>query len=199
MIILRARESALIRQAVRVLQRGGVIAFPTETTCGLGCDPRNTKAVAKIYRIKGRASSKTLPLVAASVRDVKRIAVLDGLAARLARRYWPGPLTIVLPRKRGRGDIAIRISSSPFVRELVRAYGFPLVATSANRSGEPECRSGRAVARVFQNVKVKPDLVIDLGALPKRKPSTIVRVGKDGGIEVLRQGAVRMERGSSAV
>ncbi|OGL74519.1 threonylcarbamoyl-AMP synthase [Candidatus Uhrbacteria bacterium RIFCSPHIGHO2_12_FULL_60_25] len=194
----------MIRQAVRVLKRGGVIAFPTETTYGLGCDPRNVKAVAKVFRIKRRVTSKSLPLVASSVRDVRRIAVLDGLAARLARSHWPGPLTIVLPMKavgrskRG-GDIAIRVSASAFVRALVRAYGFPLVATSANRSGKPECRSGRAVVRVFQHAKTKPDLVLDAGALPKRKPSTIVRVGKDGRVEVLRKGAVRMKRGSSAV
>lgn len=197
MVILRGHQKGLIRQAVRVFKRGGVIAFPTETTYGLGCDPRNAKAVAKIYKIKGRASSKSLPLVASSVGVVKRIAVLHGLSVRLARRHWPGPLTLVLPKKQGRGDLAIRVSSSAFVRALVRAYGFPIVATSANRSGQAECRSGRAVVRVFQNAMVKPDIVLDLGALPKRKPSTIVRVGKDGEVEVLRKGAVRMERGSS--
>ncbi|HWQ99498.1 MAG TPA: L-threonylcarbamoyladenylate synthase, partial [Candidatus Methylomirabilis sp.] len=168
----------MVHQAVCVLRRGGVIAFPTETTYGLGCDPRNTKAVARIFRIKGRPLLKALPLVVSSVLDVKRVAVLAEPAARLARRYWPGPLTLVLPVRRGQrfhhlvapnNEVAIRVSSSPFVRALVRAYGFPIVATSANRSGQPECRSGRSVVRVFQDAKMKPGIVIDVGPLPRRR------------------------------
>ncbi len=194
---------APVRAAVQVLRSGGVIAFPTETTYGLGCDPRNAKAVAQVFKIKGRGKNKPLPLAASSLSQVKRVAVLDRASASLGQRCWPGPLTLVLPARRGlrlqrlvapKGEVAIRVSSSPFVRELVRAYGFPIVATSANKSGEPECRSGRSVVRAFQGAQTKPDLVLDLGALPRRKPSTIARVCPDGKVAVLRRGAVRISQ-----
>lgn len=204
MLILRGKiidTKIIVREAVRVLRRGGVVAFPTETTYGLGCDPRNAKAVAKVFRIKGRDRSKALPLVASSSLEVKRVAILDGTATLLGRRYWPGPLTLVLPVRRGarlqrpvapEGEVAIRVSSSPFVRALVRAFGYPLVATSANKSGEPECRSGRSVRRVFQDAKTKPDIIADLGVLQKRKPSTVARVKSDETVHILRKGAIRI-------
>lgn len=200
------------RAAVAALKRGGVIAFPTETTYGLGCDPRNAKAVARIFKMKGRTKTKSLPLVAASLSQVRRIAKRGAMSDEqratsheLMVRYWPGPLTLVLPIRKGgrrgpplpksiapRGEVAIRVSSSPFVRAVCRAHGFPIVATSANQSGEPECRSGAAVVRVFRSKTQQPDLVIDMGALPRRKPSTVARVREDGTVEVLRQGAIRL-------
>lgn len=184
---------------VNILKAGGVIAFPTETTYGLGCDPRNKKAVARIYKIKGRERGKPLPLVATSVEQVKKI-VDFGVGARfprpgamtaplrkLMKHYWPGPLTLVL------GRMAIRVSSHPLVRQMARAFGFPIIATSANKSGQPECRSGRAVARIFSTQKNAPDLLIDAGALRHRKSSTIARVRHDGSAEILRQGAIRLK------
>lgn len=207
MLILRGKiidTKTIVREAVRVLRQGGVVAFPTETTYGLGCDPRNAKAVAEIFKMKGRGKNKPLSLVASSSVEVKRAAILDGAAASFGRCHWPGPLTLVLPVRRGarlqrlvapKGEVAIRVSSSPFVRELVRAFGFPLVATSANKSGEPECRSGRSVRRVFQDAKTKPDLIADLGVLRKRKPSTVARVWKNGKIEILRRGSVKVTVG----
>lgn len=177
--------------AVRVLRRGGVIAFPTETTYGLGCDPRNAQAMRRIYAIKGREKRKPFLLVASSVAQAGRVADLSRLSPRL-RRYWPGPVTFVLPAKKGKGNVAIRVSSSPVVCRLCRAFGHPIVATSANRSGEPDCRSGRAVARAFAKRRERPDLILDAGALPRRKPSTVARVHEDGTIEVLRQGAIRI-------
>ncbi len=177
-----------IREAVSVLRRGGVIAFPTETTYGLGCDPRNRKAMRRIYNIKGREKKKPLLLVAASLAQASRVADVSRLSPQL-RRYWPGPVTFVLPSKKGRGDIAIRVSSSPIVRRLCRAFGYPIIATSANRSGQPDCRSGRAVVRVFAKRCERPDFILDVGALPRRKPSTIARVKEDGRVEILRKGA----------
>ncbi|MFH1078335.1 MAG: L-threonylcarbamoyladenylate synthase [Patescibacteria group bacterium] len=212
MLILRvatgnaASLRAAVKAAVATLRRGGVIAFPTETTYGLGCDPRNAKAVAKIFRIKGRDTSKSLPLVASSVAQVRRLVDEQRMndkqrtaSRRLMARYWPGPLTLILPVRGAsvqkavapRGEIAIRVSSSPFVHALTLAFGFPVVATSANLTGQPECRSGRAVVTAFRTASHRPDLVIDMGSLPRRKPSTIVRLQDDGGIDILRRGPVR--------
>jgi L-threonylcarbamoyladenylate synthase len=199
-------DRAGIREAVGVLKSGGVIAYPTETTYGLGCDPRDATAVRRIFRIKGRDEKKPMLLVAASAAQVKKVAVVSGISARLAKRYWPGPLTLVLPiRREGGGtpplpktitprdEIAIRVSSSPIVQRLTRRFGFPIVSTSANRSGKQECRSGKAIEEFFSSRRNRPDLIIDGGTLPKRKPSTIARVKKDGTVDVLREGSVKIK------
>lgn len=185
--------------AVRVLKAGGVIAYPTETSYGLGCDPRNAKAVRRIFQIKGRGQSRAVLLVASSIDQVKRVAVLKGPALKLARKHWPGALTLVLPFKRGarlsrsvvKGrEVAIRVSSSPLVKKLTRQFGFPIVSTSANRSGSKPAFSGIGVCRAFHYSKYKPDFVLNAGKLPKRKPSTVARVKKDGTVEILREGAI---------
>lgn len=182
-------DQAGIREAVRVLKMGGVIAYPTETTYGLGCDPRNAKAVARIFKIKGRDTKKMVLLVAANVSQVKKVARFSPHAKRLAATFWPGPLTLVLPATEGKKDIAIRVSSDVFVHGLTSRFKFPIVSTSANRSGRTPCRSVRAIRKVFAGHQA-PDLIIDGGTLPKRPPSTIARIKNDGTIEVLREGAI---------
>lgn len=197
---------------IKTLKTGGVIAFPTETTYGLGCDPRNIKAIEKIYKMKGREKGKPFPLVAASVAQVRQVAMLQAISYKLQAQYWPGSLTLVLPVRptahlahqiAPHGEVAIRVSSHLIVQQITRAFGFPIVATSANKSGKSECRSGRAVARAFAcrcractcpYACDAPDLILDAGALPRRKPSTIVRITTDGSVEILRQGAVRLKR-----
>jgi L-threonylcarbamoyladenylate synthase len=206
MMVMRVgpkNAKAAVQAAVSVLRRGGVIAYPTETTYGLGCDPRNAKAVARIYHIKGREKNKPFLLVAADVKQAKRVADFGtpGQASvlRITRKYWPGPLTLVLPARCGlakaiapRGEVAIRVSSAEFVRAVCRAYGFPIVSTSANRSGEPDARSGLAILKMFSSASLQPDLLLDSGSLPRRKPSTVARISHDGSIEILRRGAVRL-------
>lgn len=207
MIILRTNPKSLkaaVKAAVSVLRRGGVIAYPTETTYGLGCDPRNAQAVARIYRIKGREKKKPFLLVAADAKQAGRVA--DAGARRgiflqdAVKRHWPGPLTLVLPARGGlakdvapRGEVAIRASSSAFVQAVCRAFGFPVVSTSANRSGEPDARSGRAVVKMFAGARYRPDLLLDSGSLPRRRPSTVARISEEGEVEILRQGEVRLD------
>ncbi|MBU0540085.1 threonylcarbamoyl-AMP synthase [Patescibacteria group bacterium] len=186
------QRSEGIAKAVVVLRSGGVIAYPTETVYGLGCDPRNPDAIQRIFKMKGRTRRAPFLLVASSVAQVRKVAKLNGKGLTMARKYWPGPLTLVLPAKLGKKDIAIRVSSSNFVQALTRAYGFPIVSTSANISGQPEARSGQAVRKIFKARKEQPDLVIDVGSLPRRKASTVARVRGDGTIEVLRKGAIRI-------
>jgi len=189
-----------LTEAIRVLKSGGVIAYPTETTYGLGCDPRDTKAVDKIFRLKRRDAAKSVLLVASSIEQVRKVAVLSGPALRLAKHYWPGALTLVLPVKSDaslsprvskNGEVAIRVSSSVIVQTLTKRFGFPIVSTSANLSGQSPCRSARSMQQVFAAQGLTPDLIVDGGRLPARKPSTIVRVTASGELEVLRQGAVR--------
>lgn len=192
-----------IGKALQVLQEGGVIAYPTETVYGLGCDPRDEEAVKRIFRIKKREAGKPVLLVAGSLAQVRHIVRLEGNALALAQRFWPGALTLVLPVLPGvrlakrvvlRGEVAIRFSASPIVRKLTRRYGFPIVSTSANLSGEPACMSVNEIKATFVSRKHAPDIVFDGGRLPGRKASTIVGFSASGEGEILRQGAVRISQ-----
>ncbi|MEN9558015.1 MAG: hypothetical protein RL141_384 [Candidatus Parcubacteria bacterium] len=205
MISLRLRnqkERAVIAAAVRVLRRGGVVAIPTETTYGLACDPRNAAAVRKIFRIKGRDDQKPLQLIAGSTAQVAALATLDRYTKPLTARHWPGPLTLLLPLRKGMRlapqvspgrMVGIRVSSSPIASALARAFRHPLAATSANKSGSIPAFSGRGVIRAFEEGGMKPDLLLDAGALPRRAPSTVARVHPDGRIEILRRGSIRLK------
>jgi len=193
-----------VQAAVDVLRRGGVIAFPTETTYGLGCDPRNQAAMGKIYRIKGRDPAKALPLVTCDFNQVKKFFEVPTAVINLAERYWPGPLTVLLApadmslRKAmpvfKDGLAAVRVSSHAFVQALTQAYGFPLTATSANLSGGIPCLTADEVVKIFetQDASRQPDLIINGGELKASEPSTIVKVDGEGKIEVVRQGAVSL-------
>ena len=197
-ITLQEGDSLCIRRGVHALREGGVIAFPTETTYGIGCDPRNNNAVRRIFRLKGRDPVKTLLLVASSFKQAESVAIIEGPARELAKKYWPGPLTLVLPVRKDAnlargafvaGTVAIRVSSSPIVQRLTHAFGFPIVATSANRTGEQNNRSSAAVRELFGE---RVDVILDGGTLPLRSVSTLARVDDDGNISVLRKGAIRL-------
>ena len=187
-----------IKQAVQALHRGEVIAFPTETTYGLGCDPRDAKALKQIFSLKERPHHKSMLLVASSFAQVEKVAFLRGAALQLAKKYWPGPLSLILPVKPNaslaqgvmyHGTVGIRFSSSPLVRQLVRAFGFPIVATSANHSGEEPARSVQEVLKSFGD---RIPCILDGGQLPKQKSSTLVQCHEDGRIEIVRQGSIRL-------
>lgn len=186
-----------VQEAVSLLQKGGVIVFPTETTYGLGCDPRNIEAVERIFAIKGRDWKKPLLLVAGSWAQVEGVAHLSPKARAFAREYWPGPLTLVLPKREDvalapgvvmNEEVSIRYSSSEVVQRLTGAFGFPIIATSANLSGQPDNRSAQAV----QEAGLAVDYIFDGGNLPFSKPSTLARVQADGTIEVIREGAITL-------
>jgi L-threonylcarbamoyladenylate synthase len=140
----------MIEAAARVLRNGGVIVYPTETTYGLGVDPASPNALERVYTVKGRSHDKPLPLIAADEEAVyQAVAEWPAVASRLASRFWPGPLTLILPAASAMlpllhantRTVAIRVSSHPVARALSAAVGGLLTATSANRSGEmaPQC------------------------------------------------------------
>lgn len=181
--------------AVLILHRGGIIVFPTETAYGLGCDATNAVAVRRIYHIKGCERGKLLPVIAADTKQVRKFFRLDGPAEALAKKYWPGPLTIVLPARDARirravgAMVGVRVSSSHIARRLAADLGRPIVATSANLSGKPTCYSVPSAKR--QLGKKPIDYYLDIGALPHRKPSTVVRVDR-GHIIILRHGPIKI-------
>ena len=198
-----------IESAAAHLHSGGLLIYPTETAYAIGCDATNPVALRAIFRLKRRERGKPLPLIVASRAMAEYYARFTPLARRLAVRYWPGPLTIVLasrfsplPVRRGsvrgraalapstiaaNGTIALRVSSHPIARALSRSLGRPIVSTSANRAGASPCYSARAALRSLRGgVRA-----VDTGPLPHRRPSTIVDARGDRPI-VLRRGSIRV-------
>src|SRR3954451_15023222 len=178
--ILPASE-ATAAMAARCLAEGGLVAFPTETVYGLGADATNAAAVARLYQAKGRPAFN--PLIA-HIRDIeaaRQIAQFDAPAMALAVAFWPGPLSLVLPKSKGcvvadlatagLDTIAVRLPAHPVAREILRAFGGPVVAPSANLSGHV---SPTTAAHVQHDLEGRIDLIIDGGAVEVGVESTIV-------------------------
>ncbi len=191
-------SEADLARVVAALRVGEAIAYPTETFYGLGARALDAAAVARVQAIKGRPDGKPFPVLVADLAMLARVAArIPGVAKRLIERYWPGALTVVLPAKPGLpagvlgegGTIACRISSSAVATQIVRALGEPLVATSANRSGEPSPRSATdAALEIGRGVA----FIVDGGRLGGELGSTIV----DGTVDpprILRAGDLDVE------
>lgn len=173
------------------LKKGEIIVFPTDTAYGLAGDFFKKAVLKKIYLIKNRPKNKKISLVAASLNQVKIFFYLSYEAERLARKYWPGPLTIILPLKKNRKLTGVRVPRQELARQISRHFKKPLTATSANLSGERECYDIQSVIRQFQNKKYQPDLIIDAGRLKKVKPSTLVMI-ENNKIRILREGPLKL-------
>jgi L-threonylcarbamoyladenylate synthase len=192
------RTLTSLAEAARRLRAGELVVYPTETAYALGADPANARAVRAIFAVKGRDRRKPLPLIAASMAMAVQAARCSGRARALARRAWPGPLTLVLPSRRRwapgvvarDGTVAVRVSSSRTARALSRALGRPIIATSANQSGRGNAYSPAAVVRQLGRTAVLVHL-LSAGRLPRRPPSTVALV-RGTSVVVLRQGSVRL-------
>lgn len=184
-------------QAVRAIRRGDTIVFPTETAYGLGCDATSASAVAKIFAIKNRPASKSLPVIVGSIAMVKKYVRWNECAHNLAKKWWPGPLTLqlvanrTLPVVASDGSLALRVPAMEFIRLLSLRSGVPLVATSANSAGGKTRYSIRGVLHELARSAVQPDLIIDGGRLPRRKPSTIVDARTLKPV-IVRQGSIHI-------
>lgn len=179
----------------RTIERGGIIAFPTDTTYGFAASIWCESAIARLRKIKRREAAKGFVVIAADTDWVEELAARVGPAhRRLMEAYWPGPLTIVFEASRsvprhllGRSrTIAIRVPGDTLTQSILRACGQPLAAPSANAKGRPPAVSAREVLRDFAS---GIDLVLDGGRVEPALPSTIVAV-KRRGLEVLRRGQI---------
>jgi L-threonylcarbamoyladenylate synthase len=178
--ILPAGEAAMAA-AVRCLAAGGLVAFPTETVYGLGADASNAAAVARLYEAKGRPAFNPLIAHVGNIAAARQIARFDATATVLAEAFWPGPLTLVLPKAKdcpvsdlataGLDTVAIRLPAHPLAREILRAFGGPVVAPSANLSGHV---SPTTAEHVQNDLDGRIDLIVDGGAVDVGVESTIV-------------------------
>lgn len=183
-----------IDKGIQILKRGGVIAFPTDTVYGLGADAFRSKAVERIYEIKKRPTHLPFPLL---IGDVEQLVVLAArplpeIALFLARRFWPGGLTLVVPKAAhlpgylGNTNIAVRVPAHPICLALIQAINNPLIGTSANISGKPSVVTAGEVRQQLGN---EVDLIIDGGRCPGGGESTVVDV-TGGGAVILRHGII---------
>jgi L-threonylcarbamoyladenylate synthase len=185
--------------AVRALRTGGIVGFPTETFYGLAADPRSPRAVGKIYSVKRRPANRSLPLIAASVAQVTdHVGRMTPLAERLASRWWPGPLTLIIPASaqlcedvhQSTGRVAVRVTGDAVARTLAGSAGHAITSTSANFSGEPPPSSPDAVAAALG---ASIDVLIDAGQTPGGLPSTIIDATGETPV-LVRSGAIAWDR-----
>jgi L-threonylcarbamoyladenylate synthase len=174
-----------INRAVAIIKKGGVVVYPTDTAYALGGFFDSPKTAAKILKIKERQDEK-FTLIAASAAQVRKYFKLSPAENKLARKYWPGPLSLVVSDR-----FAVRVPDNALARQLAAKAGRPLIATSANISGTETLYGARPIIEQFKDKKNQPDLIIDAGPLKKIKTSTIVKVVGDI-LEVLRAGAIKL-------
>lgn len=185
-----------LRHAVDVLNGGGVIALPTDTVYGVASSITNTAAQRRLYEAKLRPLGRALPVLLADFDDILTVAAeWTPEADRLAARFWPGPLTLVVPKRHDLPDmisrfptVGIRMPDHPVALALMRLTG-PLAVSSANTSGQPENRTALAVQA---DIGTKIDLIIDGGEAPGGRASTVCAV-RDGDIDIIREGPIGLD------
>jgi len=196
----RDNTDKAISEAIGVLRGGGLIAYPTETFYGLGVKFDMGDSLKRLYELKRRPEEKAMPLIIgetgllSSIVSREWLRDIPPLAKTLMARFWPGPLTLLLPAREGlpgyltawTGMVAVRIPGESFALQLARRAGFPITATSANPSGMPPADSAEMVEGYFGG---SIDLLVDGGKTPGGLPSTIVDLS-GGRIRVVREGAV---------
>lgn len=195
MAFLSLEDRRALETAIQSMQQGGVIAFPTDTVYGLGASLRHGTALARIYDIKGRQPDKPLPVLISRPDLVAELSdEPDDDLLRLASRFWPGPLTVILPAKPSLpaevkapdGTVGVRVPDHSIALAIAQHNGGAIATTSANLSGEPpSCRA----AQVRDSLGDRVDIILDGGIAPGGRPSTVIR--RDGAtITVIREGAI---------
>jgi len=175
-----------IQNAVKILKKGGIVIFPTDTVYGIGCSIKSKDAEDKLYEIKGTPKLQKFPILVSSIDQVKKNAVITAEAEKLIAKYWPGALTIILKNKEDQKS-GFRMPDDRIVKYLIKKLGSPIYGTSANFHGESTPKSFREL-----NPKIvkKSDFVIN-GECILKEESTVVDVS-DSKINILRKGAINL-------
>lgn len=194
-LIVSCHHPEALRRALRALQAGELVAFPTDTVYGLGASLRYPASILKLYEVKGREAAKAIPILVSSPQELGLVAQhLAEVAQRLAERFWPGPLTLVVPRRPDLPaelspypTIGVRMPDHPDALALLRVAG-PLAVTSANLSGQP---SAVTAQEVLAQLDGRIPLVLDGGACPGGISSTVVDTTSPE-LRILRQGPLTL-------
>lgn len=191
-------EKELIKLAVDVLKNDGLVVFPTDTLYGLASNALSRKGIIKVYKAKGRSFRKPLSIAFHSLIQAKKYAKFNKTALKLAKKFLPGPLTIVLQMKYrfpkeltfGSKKLGVRIPDNKIALELIKECGFPITATSANISGNKDPVTAEDA---INQIGDKADLILDGGRCKLKKPSTVIEV-LDSKIKILREGAINKNK-----
>ncbi|CAN5860910.1 hypothetical protein BH18ACI5_BH18ACI5_08800 [soil metagenome] len=191
-------SAAALARAAALIRGGGLVAYPTDTVYGLGCDPRNPAAVARLFNAKGRDAKRASPLIGASIEQLSSFVHLTAMAQRLAEMFWPGPLSLVMKARPeisplvlgGLDTAAVRVPADATARNLAEAAGFVITATSANMSGQPPVARASLISSTLAS---QLDFILDGGTLAGGAVSTIVDVTSDAP-QLVRAGAIAWDR-----
>jgi L-threonylcarbamoyladenylate synthase len=183
-----------LETAIELVGRGEIVAFPTESSYGLAADVCQPEAIERLFLLKGRSETKPPPILIRDESMLSRLVEEVPLRARvLMKRYWPGPLTLVLPARPGLSPhlvspagVGVRHSPHPIADGLVAGFGGPVTASSANRSGERPAMSGEEVEAIFGSSFP----ILDGSSAPGAPPSTVVEVSHTGALVVIRAGVL---------
>ncbi|MFA6391704.1 MAG: L-threonylcarbamoyladenylate synthase [Patescibacteria group bacterium] len=186
-----------LKRIISLLKAGGIIIYPTETAYAIGGDACNIEVIKKIYSIKKRSAKLPLPVIVGSMLQAKKFVTFDSVSLKLAKKYWPGALTLILKKKNnipslltaGKRNLALRVSGNLIAQSIALGLGGPLISTSANSSKEKECYSISMVRKQISNLNGLVSVIIDAGKLPSVVPSTIAQI-KSNKIVTLRKGNI---------
>jgi len=185
-----------IGEASRVVKKGGLVVYPTDTVYGLGCDPFNVRAVERVFKVKGERKEKPLPILASDIKFIEKIAYINEKARKIAERHWPGPLTLIVPKKPalpsivtcGLASVGVRIPNHPVALQLISLCNGLLVGTSANKTGEKSPKTAQEATKQLGRLV---DIVLDGGPTPLSQESSIVDLTSRKP-KMLREGPVKL-------
>lgn len=170
-----------VEEVTEAVKQGKVVVCPTDTVYGIICDATNKKAVARLFKIKKRNRKKPVPIFVKDIKTAKKLAFIDKTQERLLKKVWPGKTTAALKRKKepklygvNKNTVGLRIPKYRLIAKLLQETKKPLTGTSANISGKPASTKIKEVLRQFENKKHQPYLIIDVGNLPKSRPSKVI-------------------------
>lgn len=191
-------ERKKINYIAKSLKKGEVVILPTDTCYGLSVNALNFKAIEKVFRIKGRLEKNPLSIIIKNVSQAREYSITDKRTKILFSKFLPGPLTIIVQKKKnlpniltsGKNSVGLRIPDNLVIKKIMKEIDFPITATSANISGLADPYSIEEILKQYKKNKILPDLIVDAGRLKKVKPSTIIDLTEDK-IRLIRQGPIK--------